>query len=319
LRETREITDCEFEAMVTIKQLRYLIAIADQLHFRRAAEFMHVSQPTISGQLRSMEINLGVQLVERTRTRVLLTPIGKSIADRGRIILSEVEQIADLAKHGLNPLDGTFRLGILSTLGPYLLPHILPALHAKYPNLRLYIREGMPDALVHDLEDGKLDLLLFPLPIRRREIESVPLFREPLLVVVPKDHRIAAKKSVRRDDLRNETVLALARGYRLHDQVHDLCEDFNANLSIDFEGTSLDTLRQMVSMGLGISFLPMLYVLAETEDDESVAVRPIDRSPPSRTIGMAWRKQSSHQKEYEALANFICATLEDIPGIMALR
>ena len=268
--------------MVTIKQLRYLVAIADQLHFRRAAELVHVSQPTISGQLRDMELKLGVQLVERSRSRVLLTPLGKDIADRARIILGAVEQITDLANQGLNPLGGTFRLGILSTLGPYLLPHILPALHEKYANLRLYIREGMPDAQVHDLEEGKLDLLLYPLPIRRTEVISVRLFRESLLVVVPKEHRIAAKKTVRREDLRDETVLALARGHRLHDQVHALCEEFNANMSLDFEGTSLDTLRQMVSMGLGISFLPMLYVLAETDDDQSVAVRPIDRNAPSR-------------------------------------
>ena len=305
--------------MVTIQQLRYLVAIADQLHFRRAAELVHVSQPTISGQLRDMELKLGVQLVERSRSRVLLTPIGKEIADRARFILSEVEQITDLANHGLNPLDGTFRLGILSTLGPYLLPHILPSLHKKYSNLRLYIREGMPDAQVHDLEEGKLDLLLFPLPIRRAEIISVPLFREPLMVVVPKEHPIASKKTVRREDLRDETVLALARGHRLHDQVHDLCEEFNANMSLDFEGTSLDTLRQMVSMGLGISFLPMLYVLAETDDDKSVAVLPIDRNAPSRLIGLAWRRQSSHRQEYEELANFIRTTLEDVPGIMTLR
>ena len=305
--------------MVTLKQLRYLVAIADQLHFRRAAELVHVSQPTISGQLRDMELKMGAQLVERSRSRVLLTPIGKIIADRARLILGEVEQITDLTKHGLNPLGGTFRLGILPTLGPYLLPHILPALHEKYSNLRLYIREGMPDALVHDLEEGKLDLLLFPLPIRRAEVISVPLFREPLLVVVPKDHCIAAKKTVRREDLRNETVLALARGHRLHDQVHDLCKDFNANISLDFEGTSLDTLRQMVSMGLGISFLPMLYVLAETQDDESVAVRPVDRNAPSRVNCLAWRRQSPHQKEYEELADFIRTALEDVPGIMTLR
>ncbi len=177
----------------------------------------------------------------------------------------------------------------------------------------------MADAQVHDLEEGRLDLLLFPLPIRGAEIISQPLFREPLLVVVPKDHRIAAKKTVQRQDLCNETVLALEHGHRLHDQVHDLCKEFNANMSLDFEGTSLDTLRQMVSMGLGISFLPMLYVLAETDNDKSVAARPIDRNAPSRLIGLAWRRQSSHQKEYEELANFIRTSLEDVPGIKTLR
>jgi len=141
------------EAMLTIKQMRYLVAIADQLHFRRAAEIMHVSQPTISGQLRDMELKLGAQLVERSRSNVLMTPLGKEIVDRARIILAEIEEINDLAMRGQGSLSGTFRLGILSTLGPYLLPHILPSLHEKYPDLRLYIREGMPDAQVQDLED----------------------------------------------------------------------------------------------------------------------------------------------------------------------
>lgn len=304
--------------MLTIKQLRYLVAIADQLHFRRAAEIMHVSQPTISGQLKDMELVLGVQLVERSRSSVLMTPLGKEIVERARIILAEIEGISDIVTRGRSSLSGTFRLGILSTLGPYLLPHILPSLHEKYPDLRLYIREGMPDAQVQDLEDGKLDLLVFPLPINRTEIETVRLFREPLLVVVPKEHRLASKRAVRREDLRGETVLALARGHRLHDQVHDLCEEFNANMSLDFEGTSLDTLRQMVSMGLGISFLPVLYVLAETEGDESVAAIPINRNSPNRVIGLAWRRQSSHRKDYQELANFIRDAMKGVPGVTSL-
>lgn len=305
--------------MVTLKQFSYLVAIADQLHFRRAAELVHVSQPTLSGQLREMELKLGVQLVERSRSRVLLTPIGKQISDRARALLKEADQITELAKHGQNPLDGTFRLGVLSSLGPYLLPHFLPALHKSYPNLRLYVREAMPDALIHDLEEGKLDLLLFPLPIQRAEVECVRLFREPLLVVVPKEHPIAKKKNVRREDLRGETVLAIERGHRLHDQVNDLCVEFKANLSLDFEGTSLDTLRQMVSMELGISFLPSLYVQAETDGDESVAVRPINRNAPNRMIGLAWRRKSPRQREYKELASFIRTALEEVPGITTLH
>jgi LysR family hydrogen peroxide-inducible transcriptional activator len=304
--------------MLTIKQLRYLVAIAEQRHFRRAAEIMHVSQPTISGQLREMELRLGGQLVERSRSNVLITPLGKEIVDRARIILAKMDEIDDIVIRGKSSLSGTFRLGILSTLGPYLLPHILPSLHERYPDLRLYIREGMPDALVHDLEDGRLDLLAFPMPIKRTEIETVRLFREPLLVVVPKDHPLAGKRELRREDLRGETVLALARGFRLHDQVHDLCEAFNADMSLDYEGTSLDTLRQMVSMGLGISFLPMLYVLAETEGDQSVAALPINRNSPSRVVGLAWRRQSSHRDDYQELARFIRDAMSDVPGLTSL-
>ncbi len=219
---------------------------------------------------------------------------------------------------GQGSFSGTFRLGILSTLGPYLLPHILPSLHEKYPDLRLYIREGMPDAQVQDLEDGKLDLLAFPLPINRTEIETARLFREPLQVVVPREHPLAGRQAIQREDLRGETVLALARGHRLHDQVHDLCDEFNANMSLDFEGTSLDTLRQMVSMGLGISFLPMLYVLAETERARSVSVIPVNRNSPSRMIGLAWRRKSSHRSDYQDLASFIRDAMRQVPGITVL-
>ena len=304
--------------MVSLKQLQYLVAIADHLHFRRAAERSNVSQPTLSTQLRDLEIRLGAQLVERGNARVLLTPIGKEIAGRARKILREVLEITEIAKHGAASLEGTFRLGVLPTLGPYALPHFLPALHRDYPKLRLYVREGLSDALVHQLEEGRLDFLLVPLPLRRAEIETVRLFREPLLVVAPQEHHIAAKKTVRREDLRGETVLALERGHLLHDQVHDLCETYHAKMSLDFDGTSLDTLRHMVSMNLGISFLPLLYVLSEIHDD-SVAARPFDRNPPNRMVGLAWRQRSPHRHDYRELADFIRQTLAEVPGLITLR
>jgi len=304
--------------MVSLKQLQYLVAIADHLHFRRAAERVHISQPTLSAQLQNLEARLGTKLVERSRSRVLLTPTGKEIAAKARDILREVESIREIAKHGQNPLEGTFRLGVLPTLGPYALPHFLPGVHGSYPHLRLYVREGLSDPLVHQLEEGRLDLLLVPMPLRRADIETVRLFREPLLVAAPNEHRIATQKSVRREDLHGETVLALERGHLLHDQVHDLCEAYHAEMSLDFDGTSLDTLRHMVSMNLGISFLPLLYVLSEIRD-ESVAVRPIDRNPPNRLVGLAWRRRSPNRRAYRELADFIRSELERVPGLITLR
>lgn len=306
--------------MVTIKQLRYLVAISDQLHFRRAAEQVHISQPTLSGQLREMEEKLGIQLVERSRARVLLTPIGTEIAERARDILRSVDDIVELAKQGHSHLGGKFRLGVLPSLGPYLLPHFLPALHKSYPRLKLYVREAIPAMLINDLEDGKLDILLFPLPISRADLEYVRIFREPLWVVAPSDHNIAKRKTVRREDLTHQTVLALERGHRLHDQVHHLCEEFNADVALDFEGSSLDTLRQMVAMGLGISFLPSLYVTAEISDsDTSVVARKLDHGNPSRVIGMVWRRHSARTKEFIELADFIRNSLKDVKDVVALR
>ncbi len=292
--------------MPTLKQFKYLVALAHTLHFRKAAEQCHVSQPTLSGQLQELEERLGVQLVERSRrSQVVLTPIGQTIAERARIVLRDVQDIVDLGKHGQQWLDGTIKLGSLPTLGPYLLPHVLPELHKSHPNLKLYVREGMPAPLIRSLEDGDLDLLLFPMPLRESDLESTRLFREQLWVVIPSDHPLAVKKVIERKDLSGETVLALEPGHRLYEQVAELCREFGADLSHDFEGTSLDTIRLMVGMGMGLSFMPTVYMLFEVAKDQQVVARPMKSRAPMRTVGLAWRRQSARGDEYQALASII--------------
>ncbi len=301
--------------MPTLKQLRYLVAVAETLHFRRAAELSHVSQPTLSGQLRELEDRLGVQLVERSRSRVILTPLGREIADRAKTVLRDVQDVVELAKQGQSPLGGTIRVGVLQSLGPYFLPHILPELHRRYPDLKLYVREGLPAALLERLDDGKFDLLFFPLPVQGAELRSVRLFREPLWVVVPGEHRLAGREAIQRSDLEGETFLTLERGHRLHDQVRALCEQYGAMLSLDYEGTSLDTLRQMVAMGMGLSLLPALYVRSEVLHDRQVVAREMKSRAPYRMIGMVWRRHSARQEEYETLADQIREILKkrDLP------
>ena len=291
--------------MPTLKQLRYLVAIAETLHFRRAAELSHISQPTLSGQLRELEDRLGVQLVERSRAKVLLTPMGKEVATRAKGILHDVQELIELTKHGQGELGGMLRLGVLSSLGPYLLPHILPELHQTYPDLKLYVREGMPNALLADLEEGNLDFLIFPLPVKGADLQVARLFREPLLITAARDHPLAKRQFGERSDVRGENVLALERGHRLHDQVSELCEDYGANLSMDYEGTSLDTLRQMTGMGMGLTFLPALYVRSEIPKDSEVVARPMRARPPSRTLGMIWRRYTMRSDEFAALAKQI--------------
>jgi len=306
--------------MPSLQQFRYLVAVADTLHFRRAAELCHVTQPTLSGQLRELEERLGVQLVERSRTRVVMTPVGKEIASRCRAVLRDVAGIVEMAKHGQNLLGGTIRLGVLQSLGPYLLPHILPELHATYPDLRLYIREAMPKALMNGLDDGSLDLLLFPLPVRGADLQSARLFREPLLIVAPQDHALATKQAVSRSDLKGETILALEPGHRLHDQVRALSEQYGAEIALDYEGTSLATLRQMVGMGMGISFLPALYVRSEVRQDHQVVAREIGKQSPFRMIGMVWRRQSGQQDEFIALAAMFRRILQNLaPDITVME
>lgn len=305
--------------MPTLQQFRYFVAVAETLHFRRAAEITHVTQPTLSGQLRELELKLGVQLVERSRSRVILTPIGKEIAVRCRSVLRDVQDIVDMAKHGEGLLSGTIRLGVLQTLGPYLLPHLLPDLHKTYPSLKLYVREGMPQALVRGIDDGSLDLLLFPLPLKGADLKTVSLFREPLWFVSSNTHPLARKKKIVGADLEGEDILTLEPGYRLHDQVRDLCEEYGANLALDYEGTSLDTLRQMVGMGMGHSFLPALYIRAEALADEEIVARTLKPRGPSRTIGMVWRRHSSRQQEFDALAGLIRTILKrDVPEVTVI-
>lgn len=292
--------------MLSLQQLRYLVALSETLHFRHAAERCHVSQPTLSGQLRELEARLGVRLVERgRRTKVILTPLGKEIATRGRSVLRDVDDIVELARHGRDWLGGTIRLGVLPTLGPYLLPYVLPELHASHPSLKLYVREGMPNLLIAALEEGDLDLLLFPMPLNAADLVSVRLFRETLWIVLPSDHPLAAKAFVEPSDLAGEVVLALERGHRLHEQVRDLCADYGAAVSLDYEGTSLDALRLMVGMGMGVSFLPALYVHSETPKDHQVAARQLRTKPPARLIGMVWRRHAARADEYRSLATLI--------------
>ncbi len=286
----------------SLNQLRYLVALADTLHFRRAAELTHVSQPTLSGQLRELEQRLGVQLVERSRTKVILTPIGREIAAQARTVLRGVHDLMERAKQDHGVLGGTLRLGVLPTLGAYLLRHILPELHQSYPQLKLYIREGTPDSLRRDLEEGRLDLLVAAVPLRGAELTVVRLFREPLLIAAPAEHPLAKKDQAERADLKDQVILALERGYQLHNQVRELCEVYGARLALDYEGTSLDTLRQMVGMGMGLTFLPALYVRSELPKDNEVVARPLRSRPPTRTIGMAWRHQSARADEFATLA-----------------
>lgn len=296
--------------MPTLQQFRYLVAVAETLHFRRAAELTHVTQPTLSGQLKELEDRLGVQLVERSRSRVILTPLGEEIAARCKTVLREVQDIVDLAKHGQSLFGGTIRLGVLQSLGPYLLPHILPDLHQNYADLKLYVREGMPNSLLGGLDDGSFDILLFPLPIKGSDFHTARLFREPLWVVAPHDHPLAQKEKVARSDLKGETILTLERGHKLYDQVKELCEQYDANLSLDYEGTSLDTLRQMVGMGMGLSFLPALYVRSEVLQDDQVTACQMRPGAPARMIGMIWRRHAARQDEFFALAGLIRGILK---------
>ncbi|MGJ8602614.1 MAG: hydrogen peroxide-inducible genes activator [Marivita sp.] len=297
--------------MPSLQQLRYLVAVADQLHFRRAAEVCNVTQPTLSAQIKDLEVRLGTTLVERSRSKVMMTPTGKEIAERGRRILREVSEIHTIAKSRQSVLNSVIRIGVVQTVGSYFLPLVIPDLHTQYPKLGLYIREGLPDLLLRSLEDGALDLLFFPLPVNRAELETLSLFREPIQVVLPVDHRLAAEPEIDPVMLRGETILSLEPGHRLHELVRTISDDYGVELSHDYEGTSLDTLRQMVATGMGLSLMPALYVKSEVAHQDLVVARPFRGTAPSRTIGMVWRKGTSREEDYRLLSTLVCRSLSD--------
>ena len=290
--------------MPNLRQLEYLVALADTLNFKRAAERTNATQPTISEQLRALEERLRVQLVERSPRRVMLTPVGRQIVDVARRMLRDADEIRMLAASGGRELSGLLRLGLPPTIGPYLLPSALPSLHKAYPSLRLYVRESLPEELPRMLDDARLDLAITLLPVAGAELCSVPLFREPLMLTVAGDHPLAARASLRRDDLRGLDVLTLGPGHQLHDAVMSLCSEFGANLRSDFEGTSLHTLREMVVMGLGVTFLPGLYVQREIDSEPNLRTIPIEGRTIYRTVGLVWRKSSALEADYERLADF---------------
>lgn len=300
--------------MPSIRQLEYLAALHSTRHFRRAAESVGVSQPTLSAQLKVLEERLGVQLVERDRSSVIFTPVGEEILGVARGVLRDVQEIRDVAASQRGEFGGLIRLGLPPTIGPYLLPRMLPELHKTYPKLKLYVREEVPHQLPNSLTEGRHDVLITPLPVAGSEFETVAVFREPLVIVAPADHPLAATPTIDRIQLRGQSILSLEEGHQLHEQVEAICEDFGADLLLDFEGTSLDTLRQMVAIGMGLSFLPGLYVEAALRSDKSVTALTLKGRSLFRTIGLVWRRTSARSGEFKKLAEYTRDTVKrDFP------
>lgn len=296
--------------MPTLRQLEYLIAVADTLHFRRAAERVNTTQPTLSEQLKTLEDRLGAQLVERNRSRVVLTPVGSEVVLIARRMLRDAHEIRSIAQRHGGTLAGVIRIGMSPTVGAYMLSRIIPELHERYPQLKLHVRDHLPKGLVRGLDEGTFDLVIMPLPIRGADFEVETLFREPLHVAVAKDHPLARKRSLSRQDLAGAEVLTLGEGYHLHDIVTQLCTDLGARVRYDYEGTSLDTLREMVATGLGISFLPGLYVRTVVSRDPSVTALPLHGVNAYRTIGMAWRKSCARQSSFHQIADLARSVIE---------
>ncbi len=291
--------------MPTLRQLEYLVAVADFKNFRRAADSCHVSQPTLSQQLRALEDRLGVVLIERRTSTAELTPIGREITARARRLVIDVQDIRDLARRTGENLAGTLRFGVTPTLGPYLMPPIIAALHREQPDLRLHIREGIPEEQALALSHGALDMLLGPLPIEGSDLEIEPLFRERLFLVAPPDHPLATRSQLSLADLRGAQVLSVSKAHHLHRQVSGICAELGMELLRDYEGTSLDSVHQMAGSGLGMAILPELYIRSDVGGRAGIDVLEFPEWKFTRSIGAAWRSGAAYSGVYRMIAGRI--------------
>ena len=276
----------------TNRQVGYFVAVADTLNFRQAAARLQISQPTLTHQILALEAALGLELFERSRAGTTLTPAGRELLPSARRTLEELQGLCDHAASLSRGPGGTYRLGVTATLGPYLLPLVLPRIHKRYAALKLYVREDAPRDLEAGLVSGDYDLILSPLPVDAPGLTVVPLFREPLKLVLPADHRLAKQKEIDRRDLEGESVLTIEEHHHFHQQIKQLCERLGAHVLRDYEGTSLDTLRQMVVMGMGIAFLPALYIRSEIHRPRELCISSLHGEEIYRTHALVWRKTS---------------------------
>ncbi len=288
-----------------LKDLRYLVAVADQRHFGRAAAQCFVSQPTLSAQLKKLEESLGVQLIERAPNNVSLTEAGEQIVARARGILEATDEVVTLARSQRDPLAGRLRVAFLPTIGPYLLPHVAPAVRKALPRLELRLYEYQTDPMLEKLHAGELDVGVLALPVELAGLEARELYREPFTVALPERHALAARESVRVADLKGETLLLLEEGHCLRDQALEVCSRAGTRDVQDFRATSLETLRQMVATGAGITLLPELAGRGAYRNARGVVLRPFVRPAPVRHIGALWRKSTPRRAAIDALCTVI--------------
>tara|TARA_R110002072_G_scaffold276793_1_gene438510 strand:- start:21 stop:917 length:897 start_codon:yes stop_codon:yes gene_type:complete len=285
----------------TLRQLEYLVALAEHLNFRRAAESCYVTQPTLSNQLKELEGALGVQLFERDKRRVLATPAGELLTKRAREVLRGVADLVDQARAFNAPLSGPLRLGVIPTIAPYLLPNAMPRLRERFPELQLYLWEDHTDRLLARLAEGQLDLLLLAREAELGEVALLDLFRDSFLLAAPHDHPLAKRKRVRQADLDGERLVLLQEGHCLRAQALTLCSARGAGESREFQASSLSTLIQTVAAGSGITLLPKIALEVEGHPDRGLAFVPFSKPEPARTISLAWRRSSPREAEFRAL------------------
>lgn len=293
---------------MNLRDLRYLVALADYKHFGRAAIASFVSQPTLSTQLKKFEDELGMALVERNPRNVLLTEVGEAVVARARVILREADEIKAIARRAKDPESGTVRMGIFPTLAPYLLPHVVPGIVRRFPKLELILVEDKTEVILKKLHDGELDAGVLALPIHDDTLHAEFLFEETFVLALPKKHRLAAAKRVKLADLALESLLLLDDGHCLRDQALEVCAMTGAAEKPGFRATSLETLRHMVSANVGVTLMPALSVHPPAPNSPDVVLVPFFDPAPHRRIAIIWRRTS-------ALKEFLLQLVPILKGI----
>jgi len=283
------------------RDLQYLVALSDYRHFGKAAEACFVSQPALSMQIKKLEETLGVKLLERSNKSVLLTDIGIAITERARVILNQIEEMRDFAKLAKDPYSGELKIGIISTLAPYLLPFIIPSLAKEFPKISFYLIEGQTASLIEQLKIGKLDAAFLALPVAETQFTAAPLFKEEFILAAPSAHALAKRKTVELHDLAKQSVLLLEEGHCMRDQTLALCQKIKATETQNFRATSLETLRNMVAAGNGVTLMPKLA----QQVNEGVTYIPFTAPKPARSIGLYWRSSTAKKALLEEMATHI--------------
>src|SRR4051812_48145433 len=299
--------------MITLKQLRYLAALAEHRHFGKAAEACSVTQPALSMQIRDLEKDLGADLVERRPGEVILTEIGAEVARRAERVLAGARDLTEFARHSGRLMSGRLRLGVIPTLAPYVLPQILPALQQRFPDLRIELRETQTRNLMDELARGALDAVLLALPIEESDVETLPLFDDPFLLAVPAGEAARVKSRVDASDIDPRRLILLEEGHCLRDQALAFCGVGRLDLPSGSAGTglgstSLATVMQMVANGYGITLLPRIALPVEARDARVKVLRFRDPEP-ARQIGLAWRRTSPRKADFAALGRIVTETL----------
>ena len=296
-------------ADIKLKDLRYLVAVADTRHFGQAAARCFVSQPTLSAQLKKLEDYLGVQLIERQPRRIALTDAGIAVASRARRIIEASEEIVAVTQQLRDPLAGRLRLGLLPTIGPYLLPLVVAQINQRLPRIELMLYEYQTGPMLEKLQAGEIDAGILALPVEGEGLQQQSLYAEAFMLAVPQQHKLSHAASVTVADLANETLLLLEDGHCLRDQALAVCSLSGAHEKQDFRATSLETLREMVASGAGITLLPELASRGAYGEARGVAIVPFAQPAPVRDIGAVWRRTSARSDAITAVCEVIRQTI----------